>query len=244
MTSIPTLSRRDAGPGVPGRAGRLVRGHRHPGVRLPPPGPGPDRRRAGPPGPPRAERADPRRTRRATGPGGNPRSTPAGCAGPRLIETAEAGAPRCRTPTAAVPWYEPGRRYRHGPMRRTASRLHPYAMARYDRLRSDGLEPGEAMQEAAPLFARHPYARDAPSVPRLMLEAAAPGQTDGPAAGTSAGPVPAEGTRAGGVRPCDEDFPLPIRDVLAARSRNGRLPCDRGASHAGRTAPFPAGPRP
>ncbi len=107
-------------------------------------------------------------------------------------------------------------------------------MARYDRLRSDGLEPAEAMQEAAPLFARHPYARDAPSAPRLMLETATPGQTDAAAAGTAA-PVPAEETRA--VRPCDEDFPLPIRDVLAAQagsvaSRAAEAPAARSVPHS------------
>jgi len=37
--------------------------------------------------------------------------------------------------------------------------LHPYAMARYDRLRDDGLAPLDAMREAAPLFARAPDAR-------------------------------------------------------------------------------------
>ena len=37
--------------------------------------------------------------------------------------------------------------------------LHPYAMARYDRLRSDGAAPFDAMREALPLFARAPHAR-------------------------------------------------------------------------------------
>ena len=37
--------------------------------------------------------------------------------------------------------------------------LHPYAMARYDRLRHDGLAPLDAMRETAPLFARAPDAR-------------------------------------------------------------------------------------
>jgi hypothetical protein len=38
-------------------------------------------------------------------------------------------------------------------------RLHPYAMARYDRLRSEGAGPLDAMRTAAPLFARAPHAR-------------------------------------------------------------------------------------
>ncbi len=37
--------------------------------------------------------------------------------------------------------------------------LHPYAMNRYDRLRSEGAAPLEAMREAAPLFVREPNAR-------------------------------------------------------------------------------------
>ena len=37
--------------------------------------------------------------------------------------------------------------------------LHPYAMAWYDRLRSDGAAPFDAMREALPLFARAPHAR-------------------------------------------------------------------------------------
>ena len=40
-----------------------------------------------------------------------------------------------------------------------AAVLHPYAMAWYDRLRSDGAAPLDAMREALPLFARAPHAR-------------------------------------------------------------------------------------
>jgi hypothetical protein len=37
--------------------------------------------------------------------------------------------------------------------------LHPYAMAWYDRLRSDGTDAFDAMRQAVPLFARAPHAR-------------------------------------------------------------------------------------
>jgi hypothetical protein len=37
--------------------------------------------------------------------------------------------------------------------------LHPYAMARYDRLRSEGAGAFDAMRQALPLFARGPHAR-------------------------------------------------------------------------------------
>jgi acetyl-CoA acetyltransferase len=151
-----------------------------------------------------------------------------------ILEAAQAWGAALPYADRGVPWYDPAAANAMIGCEERLRSLHPYAMARYDRLRSDGLEPAEAMQEAAPLFARHPYARDAPSVPRQMLEAATARQTDAPAAGTSAGPVPAEGTRA--VRPCDEDFPLPIRDVLAAQagsvaSRATEAPATRAVPH-------------
>jgi hypothetical protein len=56
--------------------------------------------------------------------------------------------------------------------------LHPYAMAWYDRLRSDGAAPLDAMREALPLFDRAPHARPGdPAAERRGL--AAP---DGPGA--------------------------------------------------------------
>jgi len=113
-----------------------------------------------------------------------------------------------------VPWYEPAATTAMARCEDRLRGLHPYAMAWYDRLVSEGRAPGEAMRAAAPLFARHPYARDAPSVPRPMLETAAVGQGAGAAA---TAPGPDGRPRAGrDGRPCDEDFPLEIRDVLAA----------------------------
>ena len=49
--------------------------------------------------------------------------------------------------------------------------LHPYAMARYDRLRDDGLAPLDAMREAAPLFARAPDVRVGDPPPGQVLPA-------------------------------------------------------------------------
>ena len=71
----------------------------------------------------------------------------------------------------SVPWYQPTAATA---MRRSEQRLrdlHPHAMARYDRLRADGMEPAEAMREAAPVFAGAPRAYDAPYSPRPVLEA-------------------------------------------------------------------------
>jgi hypothetical protein len=54
--------------------------------------------------------------------------------------------------------------------------LHPYAMDRYDRLRTEGADPLEAMREAVHLFAREPRARPGqPAAPRPGIEAGAPG---------------------------------------------------------------------
>ena len=97
------------------------------------------------------------------------------------------------------------------------------------------------MQEAAPLFARHPYARDAPSVPRQMLEAAAPGQTDGPAAGAPAGPGRLRGRGGPGGAAMRRGLPAADPRCAGRRSKNGCFTRDRGASRAGRTAAFPAG---
>jgi len=49
--------------------------------------------------------------------------------------------------------------------------LHPYAMAWYDRLRSEGARAFDAMRQALPLFARAPYARPGdPGGQRRALE--------------------------------------------------------------------------
>ncbi|HET9973156.1 MAG TPA: hypothetical protein VFQ68_33335 [Streptosporangiaceae bacterium] len=88
-------------------------------------------------------------------------------------------------------------------MRRSEERirtLHPFAMGRYDRLRSDGAAPLDAMREAAPLFGLHPHARPARSRQRPGIEA--------PAAGTAPGPW-----TAGSVARQLEPEPGPHRDA-------------------------------
>jgi hypothetical protein len=64
--------------------------------------------------------------------------------------------------------------------------LHPYAMARYDRLRHDELAPLDAMRETAPLFARAPDARVGDPVPARF----AVGADASPDLGTVADEVP------------------------------------------------------
>lgn len=66
--------------------------------------------------------------------------------------------------------------------------LHPYAMARYDRLRYEGARPLEAMQNAIYLFAREPHARPGqPAAPRPVIESGTPGAAPWPDAGKASG---------------------------------------------------------
>ena len=66
--------------------------------------------------------------------------------------------------------------------------LHPYAMARYDRLRVEGADPLEAMREAVYLFAREPHARPGqPATTRPGIEAGTPGTGSWPDAAEAAG---------------------------------------------------------
>ena len=65
--------------------------------------------------------------------------------------------------------------------------LHPYAMARYDRLRVEGAGPLEAMREAVHLFAREPHARPGqPAAARPGIEAGTPGTGSWPDAAEAA----------------------------------------------------------
>lgn len=108
----------------------------------------------------------------------------------------------------AAPWYDPSAA---AVMRRAEQRLrvlHPTAMARYDRLRSEGAEPAAAMQEAAPMFAYPPRAHNPPyTPPPRSLTTAKPA--------TPASPDPGS-LQARAEQPWQQDFPLPIGQVLAA----------------------------
>lgn len=79
--------------------------------------------------------------------------------------------------------------------------LHPYAMARYDRLRGDGMSPLDAMRETVPLFARSPHVRTgdpAPTRPALDANAAADAERETDAGDVAAEPeaAPGEGEQA------------------------------------------------
>jgi hypothetical protein len=68
---------------------------------------------------------------------------------------------------AAAPWADTDPEAAAA-LRRAEERLrtlHPYAMDRYDRLRSEGASPLDAMGEAAHLFDREPHARPGQPAP-------------------------------------------------------------------------------
>ena len=225
-----------------------------------------------------------------------------------LVQVARAWSKAVPYSDRAVPWYEPAAATALRKCEERLRDLHPYAMARYDRLRADGLGPAEAMQEAAPLFARPARAHDASATPRPMVTAgeglgvgraeAGPGSSPGgpgdlPGAGLviaeqdraataervrvadldaaadvaatpradertmnlvaardAAAPASAAAARARGTarpgRPWERDFPMPIRDVLAAVSRGTRVlpPRPAASSAAAQRAGWTQGPRP
>jgi hypothetical protein len=224
-----------------------------------------------------------------------------------LLQAARAWSAAMPYADRAVPWYEPAAATAMRKCEERLRELHPYAMAYYDRLRADGLAPAEAMQQAAPLFARPSRAHDGSSTsPRHALY---PGKGEAWSAGSaptaggpgdpSAGQATAERERAATAeqvraadldaatdlkatpgkdestenlvdageaeatasaaaaraasirpgrssRPWERDFPLPIRDVVAAASRS-RAPASSpsAASQApSRRVPKAPGPRP
>ena len=63
--------------------------------------------------------------------------------------------------SAAAAWADadPGAANAQGRCENRLRGLHPYAMARYDRLRAEGAMPFEAMHDVLPLFGRAPSAR-------------------------------------------------------------------------------------
>jgi hypothetical protein len=223
-----------------------------------------------------------------------------------LFQVARAWSAAMPYSDRAVPWYEPAAATAMRKCEERLRDLHPYAMARYDRLCAEGLGPAEAMQQAAPLFARLPQAHDPPYTSRPMVaagdgpdvdraEAAAGPLAGGPGDLPNAGLVIAEQDRAATAervraadldaatdltatpsvdertmnlaaahdaaaaasaaaargrwigrpgRPWERDFPMPIRDVLAAVSRGTRVLAPRpAASSAAQRVGRSQGPR-
>jgi hypothetical protein len=118
-----------------------------------------------------------------------------------MVDTARTWGAAMPYADRSVPWYEPTAATSLRKSEERLRNLHPHAMARYDRLRGDGMDPGEAMREAAPLFARPTRVYDGPSIPRPSLTTGADKPTAEPAQDT---------------RPWEHDFPTPITEVLAS----------------------------
>jgi hypothetical protein len=122
----------------------------------------------------------------------------------------------------SVPWYEPAAATAMRKCEERLRELHPNAMARYDRLRTEGMGPAEAMREAAILFAGPPRAHDAPYAPQPVLDAGNGEGQSWTAAGSGPGPeVP------GGLATADaqERRGRQIVEALQTRARaQGRDP--------------------
>jgi hypothetical protein len=88
-----------------------------------------------------------------------------------LLQTARAWGGAMPYADPSTPWHEPEAATAMRNCEERLRDLHPTAMARYDRLRSEGLAPAEAMREAAFLFAYPPRSHAAPYTPRPALKA-------------------------------------------------------------------------
>ena len=111
-----------------------------------------------------------RADREAARAGWAPALDPAWLAQADLLQTARTWGAAVPYADRNVPWYEPAAATA---LRKTEERLrtlHPHAMARYDRLRADGLNPADAMRETAPLFTHPAHTRDGSFIPRPVLD--------------------------------------------------------------------------
>lgn len=96
-------------------------------------------------------------------------------------------------------------------------KLHPYAMARYDRLRGDGISPLDSMRETVPLFGRSPHARVGDPAPFRH------------ALGADAGPDVPQPANHAFVDPAE---PWPADDSLDRAEQRGRQIIERLQSSA------------
>jgi hypothetical protein len=141
-----------------------------------------------------------------------------------LSQTARAWGTAMPYADRATPWCEPTAATAMRKCEERLRDLHPYAMARYDRLRGDGISPAEAMREAAPLFGRPSRAYDAPSTPRPVLQAGDGMDLTWTADPPADSPSPAE-TGIGADARVLERRGRQTLDALQARARDqGRAP--------------------
>jgi hypothetical protein len=88
-----------------------------------------------------------------------------------LLDTARVWGAAVPYANRASRWFDPTAETAMHKCEGRLRTLHPHAMARYDRLRADGLTPNEAMRQSAPLFKRPPNVRDGTWSPRSSLPA-------------------------------------------------------------------------
>ena len=99
--------------------------------------------------------------------------------------------------------------------------LHPYAMAWFDRLRSEGAGAFDAMLQALPLFARAPHTRPGdPATPRRALEFRAASR-DSDAADMAGASAPGDRTAA---QLAAESFPCSAADAIMTAAAASRSP--------------------
>ena len=164
-----------------------------------------------------------------TGPGGRPLSTRPGAAISASSTSREAWGAALPYADRNVPWHEPAAAAAITHCEERLRQLHPYAMAHYDRLRAKAsAQRGDARSRAT---VRPP----SPAPGRVRCSAPHAAAAPQPGIGPASGPAPdslAGYVRPGrSMRPCDEDFPWSIREVLAAEA---------GRGETGRAAAVPA----
>ncbi len=136
-----------------------------------------------------------------------------------LYQTAQAWGTAMPYADRTMPWYEPAAATAMRKCEERLRMLHPYAMARYDRLRGEGVGPADAMREAAPFFGQPAHTRDAPYTGRPILDAGNGANLTWTAAGPEPGPGTPGDLAPGGPQ---EQRGRQIVDALQARARAQR----------------------
>jgi hypothetical protein len=150
-----------------------------------------------------------------------------------LIATARAWGAAAPYADPSHPWHDPSATVAMHRCEQRLRALHPYAMRRYDHLRDQDQSPTDAMREAAPFFAYAPDPRTAYRTSRQAITRQA-AQADPATAPVTARPSrrpppPGQPPPPRSRRPWQYDFPLGIRQVLAANSEAASEPRTDGA---------------
>ena len=154
-----------------------------------------------------------------------------------LFQTAQAWGTAMPYADRTMPWYEPAAATAMRKCEERLRLLHPYAMARYDRLRGEGMGPADAMREAAPLFGQPSHARDGEYTDRLVLDAG----NDENLTWTATAPQPGP-AGPGGLAPAtaQEQRGRQIVEALQARARDagpGRRSARRSSAPSWKPSP-------